>query len=166
MRLEAQRLEAQRRSHSPVPGIPINALLTVMRTHAPIDLAQGDLNSLVGKRDLFSRDGSTTTAVKLLLGQPSFTHWQFSPGSYAILVDGSDQKRANEAISAMSLLCVGLIANIKLKRDPNITVLYFFCGKHHRQEEGPMLLIKSLIMQLLLIMVSSMLGLRSNCPTV
>lgn len=143
----------QLRSQSPAPGVPVLNLVASIGI-APT-LAQEDLNSLLGEQELFSMDEEATQAVETLMKQDYFIHWQYSPGSYSLLVDGNDEKRATESVSAMTLLCVSVIGNLKLREDPRTVVLYYFCGKRTGQHEGPWLLIKSLIVQLLLVMVSS-----------
>lgn len=120
-------------------------------------LAQEDLNSLLGEQELFALDDEASQAVDMLLRQEHFLRWQYYPGPYSLLVNGNDERRATESISAMTLMCVGIIGSLKLRPDPRKVVLYFFCGRHTRQDEGPRLLIKSLIVQLLLVMVRSML---------
>lgn len=45
-----------------------------------------------------------TQAVNMLLRQEHFVRWQYYPGSYSLLVDGNDEKRATESISAMTVV--------------------------------------------------------------
>lgn len=150
----------QLRSQSPAPGIPV--LNFVASMGIPPTLAQEDLNSLLGEQELFSMDDEATQAVETLMKQDYFIHWQYSPGSSSLLVDGNDEKRATESVSAMTLLSVSIIGSLKLRQYPQTVVLYYFCGKHTGQHEGPWLLMRSLIVQLLLVMVSSLSSVTSQ----
>lgn len=161
LKREVMRNQSYHRSRTPNPRLraAISFEQLAIALSIPPDLTQMDLDYLLGEQELLEKDKEATQATFLLLQTRQFKSWFLDEGSYLLLADGNDKAHATKSISVMTLLCVSIIGSLRAKarRDPRVIVLYFFCSMHAHETEGPRLMVKSIVMQLLLAMV------RANC---
>ncbi|GLB07871.1 hypothetical protein AtubIFM57258_003239 [Aspergillus tubingensis] len=102
-------------------------------------------------RDGQDIDMAAQTHAQQLLRMPQFQDWIRSDQPDMLHVDGNCDNYAMARCSPFSLLCC-VLAN-ELLQQPQAQVLFFFCGLHNLAGEpmaGPVGLVKSLIIQLLL----------------
>ncbi|KAM0247719.1 hypothetical protein ACHAQJ_009750 [Trichoderma viride] len=105
------------------------------------------------------------TVAERLAQEPRFRNWFTAQGSGFLLVEGSDDEHATDAMSFMSFVCLTIIGKLISARRPREVVIYFFCGLHCDQQEGPNFMIRSLVMQVLFALKSRQcldLGFISN----
>ena len=111
--------------------------------------ASNDLEHMLRQgRNIDTKDQSQ--ALSLLRTQ-QFQNWIASQHSTVLLVDGN-MDSAVARVSPMSLLCASLVLSV-LDKQPAIA-LHYFCGLHIASNSplcGPTGLIRSLLMQLLLV---------------
>ncbi|KAL9030027.1 MAG: hypothetical protein Q9196_001801 [Gyalolechia fulgens] len=124
--------------------------------------ASNDLEHMLRQgRNIKTKDQSQ--ALSLLRTQ-QFQNWIASKHSTVLLVDGNMDSAVARA-SPMSLLCASLVLNV-LDKQPAIA-LHYFCGLHTASNSplcGPTGLIRSLLMQLLL--VSKTIDVEGNTFTI
>ncbi|OJJ75195.1 hypothetical protein ASPBRDRAFT_193848 [Aspergillus brasiliensis CBS 101740] len=102
-------------------------------------------------RDGQDIDMAAQTHAQQLLRMPRFQDWIRSDQPDMLHVDGNCDNYAMARCSPFSLLCCVLVH--QLLQQPESQVLFFFCGLHNLAGEpmaGPVGLVKSLIIQLLL----------------
>ncbi|KAK0638305.1 hypothetical protein DIS24_g9971 [Lasiodiplodia hormozganensis] len=137
------------RSRTPVPGpAPLASLeMLIELLGIPISAPNDDLDIILMEKEWFKEQ--TLSMTEILFQTPHFGEWFFSDSSGLLLADGNDEEHANSTISAMSVVCLSLIGSIVSARRDNQVILHFFCSLHRGDREGPCLMMRSLIMQLL-----------------
>lgn len=138
------------RTPAPRPQAAISFEQLVNVLDMQLDLSYRDLEYLIREQELFSMDEEASRATEALLEMDQFRSWLLGQGSYFLLADGDDTDHASDSTSAMTLLCVSIIGSLQARRDPRTILLYFFCGMHADKTEGPLLMMRSLLVQLLL----------------
>lgn len=123
----------------------------------PIRLANEDLKTVVTRKSWFS--GQDLGIAQSLLNYSVFRDWFAGAGSRVLLVDGRDHEHASEAICAMSILNADLMGSLHEAAAAGhgrqtTAMLHFFCGLHAEEGEGPTFMIKSLIVQLMSILLN------------
>ncbi|KAK5988008.1 hypothetical protein PT974_12144 [Cladobotryum mycophilum] len=130
----------------PAPLVSSRVLLDLLRV--PISAPNKDLDIVMMEKTWFKEQ--TLLVAEELFQTPLFHQWFASEYSSLFLADGYDEEHATATISSMSIVCLSLIGSIISARREREVVAYFFCGLHCDQTDGPKLMMRSLIMQLLL----------------
>lgn len=139
------------RSITPRPVRPwrllaIDELSQILRI--PIHMANDDLHRVIIERS-WLRPGATES----LLSYTRFQDWLVGAGSQALLVNGTDRDHVHDAISSMSILAVDIMSSLmNANRQGQVAVLHFFCGLHSDAKEGPRMMIRSLISQIMILL--------------
>lgn len=111
-------------------------------------MANDDLHRAIMERSWF-RNG----AAESLLDYTKFQDWLVGAGSRVLLIDGTDTDHAHDAVSAMSILTVDIMSSLmSASRQGQIAVLHFFCGLRSDVTEGPTLMLRSLVFQIMAIL--------------
>lgn len=109
-----------------------------------------DPRSIITRKGQF--DAGMQARAQSLLQNPRFGEWMQCSHSDLLLVDGNSTSPASGNVSALSLLCATLVANMAATYSEDL-VMSFFCGFHSASLDpwfGPTGLVRSLIVQVLL----------------
>lgn len=135
-------------SSNMTPRMAKSDLLDALRVE-PEDITRG-LRLVL--QQAFRMDHTSQARAAWLLGTPSFHNWKSTAQSSLLLVDGMSS--GVEKISPMSVLVASVAA--RLFENSFAVPTYFFCGINLESDfelgrpEGPNLMLRSLIVQLLL----------------
>lgn len=127
--------------------VTVDELMQVLRV--PLRMANDDLQDVIMAKS-WLRQGA---AAQILLGYTNFQDWLVGAGSRVLLLDGNDGDNQHGTVSAMSILAVDIMASLmKANRQGQVAVVHFFCGLHSEPTEGPKMMTRSLIFQIMVIL--------------
>ncbi|KAI1074234.1 hypothetical protein F5B20DRAFT_564200 [Whalleya microplaca] len=137
--------------HGPLSLITLEQLILCLGIS--LEMSNDDLEVVIQERTWLGEQAYG--AAQSLLQTQQFRSWLLDAGSSLLVVNGCNLAHCNKTISAMSVLVVDIISSLlepsKDLQHP-VKVIYFFCGLHGDEQEGPVMMMRSLIMQLLLIL--------------
>lgn len=139
------------RPTTPIPSRP-TFLLTVDELRQilgiPLRMANDDLQEVIMSKS-WLRDGA---AAQTLLTYANFQEWLIGAGSQVLLIEGADADHHHEPSSAMSILTVDIMTSLmKANGQGQVAVIHFFCGLHSHSTEGPKMMARALIFQIMAI---------------
>lgn len=140
------------RPTTPTPARPpfvitVDELMQVLRV--PLRMANDDLQDVIMSKSWLKQGAAAQT----LLSYTNFQDWLVGAGSRVLLVDGIDSDDHYGTVSTMSILAVDIMASlVKANRQGQVAVIHFFCGLHTRPTEGPKMMTRSLIFQIMVIL--------------
>lgn len=127
--------------------ITVDELAQILRV--PFRMANDDLQDVIMSKP-WLRDG---TAAETLLNYTNFQDWLIGTGSRVLLIEGANSDYDHGTVSAMSILAVDIMTSLmKANRQGQVAVIHFFCGLHSQPAEGPKLMTRSLIFQMMAIL--------------
>lgn len=142
------------RSQTPAPRsellVTLSEFFSILQV--PPEYPHNDLDVVIMEESWLKRDN--LIAAERLAHAPRFRSWFTAQRSGFLLVEGSDDEHATDAMSCMSFVCATIVGKLINAHRPREVVIYFFCGLHCDQQEGPNFMIRSLIMQILLALKS------------
>lgn len=112
-------------------------------------MANDDLQEVIMSKSWLT-DGA---AAQTLLNYTNFQDWLIGASSQVLLIDGADSDHYHGTVSAMSILAIDIMTSLmKSNRQGQVAVIHFFCGLHSQPTEGPKMMTRSLIFQIMVIL--------------